>query len=206
MKQKNFRLGDRLADQIEKDREDKNLSLNDYGIKALQHFISCSKGSGDQQGLRLILAKYPDTCAKAQCNNKIEVGDHCLWGRGMGVICMDCYVTRIGDKALVAKYLKMREYKQTIKALHKEADRLAEKVEDHQFYIVLDDMHKAAKESTAAVMKYLTSGLASKKEKEVLDKVILSNDMTLEVLEHIKRLIEKLKLRKTKKKKKKVIQ
>lgn len=200
MKRKGFRLSDDLEKQILKDQKEKRIeSENQYIIDALKHFLSCKKLE-TTGAMKLIILKYPSHCLK--CGNKINVGDYALWGRGIGAICMDCYVVRIGDKPLIVKFLKMRELKQLIKALNDEANRLGDKVEEGQLYEKMEQMFQDSSEIHKLVMSYLREGLGTEKEKKELEEIIRLREKEFQILRDIEDFLQrKMKLRKKKKKK-----
>jgi len=124
------RLNRKLRKACEQDGKQRELSsFNEYVVRALEHYLTCSKLELSAQ-MRLIVLKYDGKCLR--CGNEVKAGNWALYGRGVGVVCMDCYIERIGDKALVAKYLKIREFKQVEKALKSECERLAQDLEDYR--------------------------------------------------------------------------
>lgn len=208
VKQKAFRVPDKLATQLEKDAIEKTISENDWGIQAFEHYLSCKKL--EQVGaMRLIVLKFKDQCINPKCKRPIDAGEWALWGRGTGVICIDCYVTRIGDKPLVAKYLKMREYKQIIKALSVEADRLAGTVEGYQLGDKLNQLVESSSGMHKAAMEYLREAIGTDKEKEALEELIRSTTKNFEIQKNIELFLERslhVKKWKTVKKKEKATQ
>lgn len=202
VRQKKFRLPDKLASQLERDVKEKGFaSENDWGIEAIRHFLSCKKL--DTTGaMKLIVLKYPAKCLK--CTSPIDAGEWALWGRGIGAVCMDCYVQRIGDKALVAKYLKMREYKQIINALKLEADRLSVKVETYSLGDKIEELNKASSDVHLEVMRYFREKIGTPDEKKSLEEVVRSCQKQFDVLRNIELFLERsLRVKKWKKKTKK---
>jgi len=178
-------LPKRLADAISRDwRQQKGIdSENQYVIKALEHFLICKDGMSSSQ-MRLIVLQYPAKCMR--CHQHIDAGNWALYGRGVGAICMDCYVERIGDKALVAKFLKMREYKQIVKALQKEAERLAVKVEVGKVAEYVEEMKEKTKIIYARLMSYFRAmgNINERQELEELMRVIKEQEKIMELVKN----------------------
>jgi len=200
LKQKGFRLPDNLLNQIEKDRIERNIqSENEYAIEALKHFLSC-KRLETTGAMKLIVLKYPSHCLK--CGESLGVGDYALWGRGIGSICMECYVKRIGDKPMIAKFLKMREWKQLIKALEKEANRLGDKVEQGQLYEKMELMFSESSAIHKLLMGFVKEGVGTEAEKKIFEDVIRLATKQFQTLRDIEDFLQrKMNLRKKRKKK-----
>lgn len=131
--------------------------------------INCEPDSERQQienRMHMIVLRYPGHCLK--CQKALSPGDWALYGQGIGAICIDCFTQRIGDKALLAKYLKLREYERIINALKIEAERLAQTVEFGQIVEKIDMLHKTNKEIHRSLMDYFQS-LGEEAEREKLD-------------------------------------
>jgi len=166
-KQKILRLPDALADAFETEaRNQKGKSENDLFIEALEHFLSCKK-EDVSAAMKLIVLKYPGKCLKH--GGEVPAGTWAWYGRGVGIICLDCFVQRIGDKAVVAKYLKKREYEQVIKALKAEADNLADKVEKGQLIEKVERLYNSYQQLYEMVTKYLKEGIGTTEEKQRLE-------------------------------------
>jgi hypothetical protein len=145
----------------------------------------------------MIVLQYDGACIK--CGQKLERGQWALYGRGVGILCLDCHVTKFGDKALVAKYLKSRDLKQIINALTVEADRLAEKVEAFQGYEKLIALYENQKRMTELVTKYLTEKIAQPDEREAFGEILLckkeAEERIKDMEEYLKRLMDRKKLK-----------
>mgnify|MGYP000722277433 CR=1 FL=1 len=87
--------------------------------------------------LKRIITKYEGRCSK--CGSKIPVGSMAFWSQGV-LVCMDCYVLSFGDKALATRYLKMRELQLIIKELRKEANELADMVNNYRYQSELNNL------------------------------------------------------------------
>src|SRR4030042_641296 len=157
--QKNMRISEQLAQAIENDTKHKGFaSENEWLIKASQHLRDCTK-SDEQAAMKLIILRYATSCIK--CHKPIPEGQWALYGRGIGAVCMDCYIERVGDKATVAKFLKMRELSHTVKALKSEAERLADNTEVLVFAGKLDDFLKKAQQVRDLAMQYMKEPFAT---------------------------------------------
>jgi hypothetical protein len=138
--------------------------------------INCEPDSERQQmknRMHMIVLRYPGKCLK--CGKPLAPGDWALYGQGIGAICIDCFIQRIGDKALLAKYLKLREYERIIGALKIEAERLAQNVEFGQIVEKIDLLCKTNNEIHSALMDYFKN-LATEAERESLEILLKRTD------------------------------
>ena len=169
-------------------------SLNEYVIQALEHFLTCSKLEPSER-MRLIVLKYDGKCLR--CKHVVKAGNWALYGRGVGIVCMDCYVERIGDKALVAKYLKLREWQQISKALKSECERYAQELEDFRLFDKLKGMDEKVDTLSKAMMQYLSEKLGSPDEQQALEDIIRElkelRALTTTIRERYKKLAERKK-------------
>jgi len=185
---KTFRLNKKLLDAIDRDMAQHDLKdLTAYVSKALEHFLICKDGMKFSD-MRLIVLRYPAECKR--CQKHIDAGDWALYGRGFGAICMDCYVERIGDRALVAKFLKMREYKRIVKALKAEAERLAIKVETGQVVEHIEKINERTAVIHSKLMEFFRA-LGNIDEKEKLDDLHRLVEEQKKTLETVKNFIER---------------
>lgn len=190
----NLRLNSKLKKVCEQDAKQKDVpSFNEYVVRALEHFLTCSKLELSAQ-MRLIVLKYDGKCLK--CGNVVKAGNWALYGRGVGVVCMDCYIERIGDKALVAKYLKVREWKQILKALQSECERYAQDLEDFKLFERLKGMDETVEKLNKAVMLYLSEKIGTSKEQEALEDVVRQLKELRALTDTIRELYKKLSKRK----------
>ena len=164
-----IRFGVQLKKAMERDMQHQGiLTLSEYVVKACEHYLTCKKAVPTAQ-MRLIVLKYDGKCLR--CNKTVKAGNWALWARDVGVICMDCYVERIGDKALVAKYLKVREWKQVSKALQSECERLAQDLEDFRLFERLKGMDEKIDKMDKALMQYLREKLGTAEEQQAMEEV-----------------------------------
>lgn len=198
-----LRLSEKLNKAIDTDFKQMGLaSKNDYIIKALEHFLACKRADLSAK-MRLIVLQWTANCKR--CGDEVKAGNWALYGRtatGGIVICMDCYVERIGDKALVAKYLKLREYKQILKALIGECEKHAQKLEDFQLFDRLKDMEEKIGNMEKWVMDYLRKKLGTAEESQVLEELVRATKEVNTICADIRDLYAKL----LKSKKSKVMQ
>jgi len=184
VREAHLRLPDDLAQALTDDVKQKGLpSENEYMIQALRHFLKCTK-TDESASMKLIVLRYATTCLK--CHHSIEAGKWALYGKGIGAICIDCYVERIGDKATVAKFLKNREYDQTIKAMKREAERLADKVEVLVFAGKLDEYLKKFEELRILGLQYMKQPFVKEEEQQK------ATENLLRVEEELKPLLTEL--------------
>lgn len=188
------RINPKLKRAIEQDCKQRGMSsLNEYFVRALEHFLTCSKLELSAQ-MRLIVLKYDGKCLR--CGNEVKAGNWALYGRGVGVVCMDCYIERIGDKALVAKYLKIREWKQVSKALKAECERLAQDLEDYRLIARMKELETKNKEVNKSIMQYLTEKIGTPDEQQGWEEIVRKRQEEDRLVNGIRELYEKLKIRK----------
>jgi len=187
--QKNIRISEQLAQAIENDTKHKGLqSENEWLTKACQHFLDCTK-SDEQAAMKLIVLRYATSCIK--CHKPIPDGQWALYGRGIGAVCMDCYIERVGDKATVAKFLKMRELSHVVKALKSEADRLADKTEVLVFADKLSELIKKDQELRELVMTYLRQPFVKDEERQILEDILRTETDEQTLLNDVAAFFEK---------------
>lgn len=204
MKNKLLRLPDDLAKIIEDHGlEPEYGSESNYMLKAIRHFSQCNEQPKQetrmvedaQAPMRMIVTQYPGHCLK--CGHDIASGSWALYGKGVGLICLDCFVLKIGDKALIAKYLKTRELRQIIAALQVEADRLAEKVENYNVIEKQEAILEQQEKLTKLAMDFLTHKIGTPQEKEALEEILRQNEKGKQLINDIETFITQyVKLRK----------
>lgn len=191
-----LRIDDDLLKRLGEDAKQQGIqSDNEYIVKAVEHFLKCKKAELSQ-AMHLIVTKYDGVCLK--CGQKIDTGSWALYGKDVGLVCLDDWIQKLGDKAVVAKYLKMRELKITIVALTKEADRLAEKVEAFKGVEKQEALFQRTDKMVELVTKYLSEPhLATSDEKELLSEIakqkLLTEQALLDIQEYIKIVVERKK-------------
>ncbi|MFZ7138789.1 MAG: hypothetical protein ACOWW1_10290 [archaeon] len=125
---KRFRCDDDLCDKLVKTAQKQGISENQLITDSIRHYLVCNK-QPQAPTLKQIIAKYQSTCKK--CGSTIHIGSIAFWSKET-IICMDCYVQALGDKALANKYLKMRELSKVIKHLKSQADQYADTINNVQ--------------------------------------------------------------------------
>jgi hypothetical protein len=132
----------------------------------------------------------------------MDAGEYALYGRGVGAVCLDCHIERVGDKTTIAKYLRNRELDKVHRALSNECELLAEKVEVFRTVDKLEALIQGRKQTEELIDKYLKSGLATPQEQEVLMRVkenaLDVENLSAEVREFIKRYLKTAKWMKRK--------
>lgn len=185
---KTYRIPDNLIKQIQRDMERRNItSENEWAIQAFQHVLTCKKLEPNAE-MKLIVLRYPAKCIK--CGSNIDAGSWGLWGRGVGAVCMDCYIERIGDKALVAKWLKMRQYQRLIKALKNEAERLGTEVEMYKLGEKVKKIDGLVSELHKKVMEYLRAQVGTADENKALEEITVLCGKAFEVLRDVQNWLE----------------
>ena len=163
-----FRCSDKLREKIEKDTLEQGLeSVNDWLNEASEHYLTCKKAE-IAQNLKLIPLKYAGRCLK--CGKVLDAGTWAMWGRGVGVICTDCFIQKFGDKATVKLVMREKEIRWKIKALNKELDGKAEQYRTFNFYEIINTVHQQSTEIHKLIVQYLKTNFDKpEQEKQTLD-------------------------------------
>lgn len=194
-----FRMTKELKDAIEKDAKQGSFpSMNEWLTEAAKHFLECKKAY-QASSMRLIVLKYSGYCLNPKCKRKVEVGEWAYYGRGVGIICLDCFIERLGDKAVIAKYMKMRELRHMIKVFQAELGRLADKLDIYATADKLDELHKQATELKNLCFRYLKECVGRPEEQKALEEVIRATQKELEMLHNMEEFFAKRLKRKIKK-------
>lgn len=113
---------------------------------------------------------YSATCLMNP-EHKIASGEWALYARGVGAICRNCYVDRLGDKAIVLKDLKLRELKKLCSAYRTEADRLSKTVEMFNIGDKITKLLQKANLTDNLVMDYLKRINGTAEETKALEEI-----------------------------------
>jgi len=120
--------------------------------------------------MRLILLKYPARCLKCDC--ELPPQTWAMYGKNVGAICLDCFIEKLGDKAIVKKVMRLKELKWTIKALERQVDLKSDELRKLKlnFLEIIDKMWKGYGEIHKLILAYLKTGFDKPdKEKDVLN-------------------------------------
>ena len=147
-----------------------------------------------------ITLKYPGRCTI--CGKELKPGEVAYYEKyhysdkttKTRLICEKCYYSeRITDKALVEKYLKVREYRKIIQALKKQADELADRVielrKEHDIYQILREIKELVREGYEAL-----DILVNPEVKDRLEKFMNYTSKLQEVVEQLQERIEALEV------------
>jgi len=163
-----IRFEEDLQKKLEAEAERTKKSVGQLVNEAVDHFFKCDKAEGIEQ-LHMIVLKYPTTC-KGKCKKELKAGDWAYYARGFGAICLDCFIERLGDKAIVKKFMKIKELKWTQKALETQLDEKADQLRQFNFYDIINKMHDGYSEIYKLMMEYLKQGFDKPEaEKKALD-------------------------------------
>lgn len=194
-----LRLPVKLGKAIDRDFKQMGLpSKNEWLINACEHYLGCKKADATAK-MKLIVLQWSAPCKR--CGNEVKAGNWALYGRsatGGIVICMDCYVERIGDKALIAKYLKLREWEQISKALKAQCEMYAQRLEGYQLTDNIKELHKQTSDIHAKIMDFIKK-VGTAEEAKALEDVVRMARKQLETIGNIQDFIEKLWKRKKRK-------
>lgn len=158
-----------LSDLIDVDQKQRSFpDRSSYIREAIKHFQVCKEKEASQ-AMKPIVTKYPGKCLK--CGHNIEPNSWALYGKGVGLVCMDCYVEKLGDKSLIAKYIKNRELDRVAKALKEECDKLAGRVEELRVLNKLEDLKNQQEQAIKTIMDFLTHRIGSTEENKILEEL-----------------------------------
>lgn len=162
-----FKIDKALNDSMEADLKQRGFKdKTTYVLEALKHFQKCKEKEASQS-MKPIVTKYPGKCLK--CGDDIEPNSWALYGKGVGLVCMDCFVMKLGDKTLIVKYLKNRELERVANALKEECEKLAGRVEELQVLSKLEDLKNQQEEAIRKVLDFLTHKLGTAEENKALE-------------------------------------
>ena len=186
---KTFRLPDKLLKALEDDAKQRKVdNLSDEVLDALNHFLKCHS-TEETQMMKLIILRYKATCLK--CHREVGAGEYAIYGRGVGAICLDCHVERVGDKTTIAKYLRNRELDKVFHALKRECETLAERLEVFRTVEKFETIVQAQKNVNELIDKYLRSGLATPQEQNLLLEIKERKKSLEEMEEDVRKFIAK---------------
>ena len=121
----------KFRDQLDKE----GLTIKEFVINAIRDYVEAGK-RGEEVSLREIVLRFQTKCRN--CGRILRVGERAFWAKGWGVMCMDCYIDSMGDKALARRYMKIRELERIKKALQEDVERLAQLYEEYMVFGKLD--------------------------------------------------------------------
>lgn len=102
-----------------------------------------------------------------------------MYGKGVGAVCVDCFIEKLGDKAIVKKVMRLKELKWTIKALEKQLDQKTDELKKLNFLEIIVDMRTGYGEIRKLIMEYMKTGFEKPEEER-------------KTLDELERLIEKM--------------
>jgi len=184
-----------LYEYLRKESEKRLLDINELLEQIIEHYQSCKvkeKEETKQASLKLIVTKYNGKCSK--CGSEISIGSLAYFGKGDRgetiLICLDCMIQNKSDKALASRYLKMRELDKTVKALRKEAEALAEKLEDLQIVQKFDNIHHKNDEAIKLIMDYLKNPFVKEEERKILEDWIRQLEENKRIVRDVEQFIQ----------------
>ena len=186
-----------MADKVVKVSEEAYKALTDYAEKhgktvkeALEEAIRLlTAGQGapqaDMPSFKFRALLYKAKCLK--CGKELPVGSPALYAKGLGALCLDCFFTNIGDQAIIAKTVKVKELQRVKKALEKEVDRL---VEDFERVKIVDEIASVIGEVKAVLEENRDFYREFKDEK--IAKVIEGQERIIDRLDEIRHTLPTL--------------
>ena len=195
-----IRLDDEIYKKLEEYASRHGMSRAQVIVEALNNLFNPIANAKDvkEVSLKEIVVKYKTTCVK--CGRVIDVGEIAYWGRGVGVVCYDCYVkanqkiTGFDAKKLVKLYREIRKLKVIKSELEKEVNYLADKL---NVYELLDDLNTRLKNVESKLEAIITNLLSDEQDKqkfyELYNDVKDSVNKLSEIMYGLRRIIIKTK-------------
>ena len=149
---KHFRISEKICKDFEDEAKRKDKSLSELANDAFEHYLTCKKTERTARLIEIPL-KYSTTCLR--CKRKLEQGTWVFWGRGVGVICGDCFATRYGNKAIAHLIVREKELRHAIKALTQEIDEKAGQLRNFNFYEIIERLYQENQETIKLANQFL---------------------------------------------------
>lgn len=176
----NARLKEDHFKKLEAEAQSTGKSINDLLNEYLERgfkYDDSKKATDEAPAMHLILLKYRARCLK--CGKDLKPQTWAMYGKGVGAVCTDCFIEKLGDKGIVLKVMKLKELKWTIKALEKKLLEKTDELRKLDFLTVIQSMNEGYIEIHRLVMEYMKTGF----EKPESDRT--------RTMEELDRLIEK---------------
>jgi len=171
-----IRFDDSLFKKIEAEVQRTGKSISEVIHLLVEQGFKYSDKAEDFPEMRLILLKYHAKCLKCGCD--LPPQTWAMYGKGVGAVCIDCFIEKLGDKAMVKKIMRLKELKWSIKALERQVELKSNELRKLEFLEIINDMWKGYGEIHKLVLEYLKTGF-NKPDKET------------KALDELERLIEK---------------
>jgi hypothetical protein len=164
------RIPQKLLDDVQKDATERGFdNTSAYVIQAVKHFLVCKENEA-MNAMKPIFTKYAGKCLLT--GHEVPANTWVMYGKGVGIVCMDHFIERFGDKALVAKYLKNRELERIHDALTKECSRVAGDVERFRVLDKMVDLQNQQEETVRLIKDFLTHNVGTDEERKALEDVL----------------------------------
>lgn len=194
------RFDDEFFKKIEAEAKHTGKSINEAIRELIDKGFKFEKEDQVKE-MRLILLRYPARCLK--CGKDLPKNTWAMWGKGVGAICTDCLIEKLGDKAIVKKIMKLKELQWAIKAFEKTLHEKTEQLRQFNFYEVIDQMHKGYGEIHKLIMEYLKTGFEKPdEEKKAMDELEKLIQKQWAIIEEAQLFIKGPPLKRKKKQKK----
>jgi len=193
-----IRVGKHIYERLKLMADQSGKSIRELAEEALEAYLFGREGVDSKQikGItaKIIEVQYPTRCAK--CGRPLKPGDLAYWVKitytdntvRSKVYCLECYYQ---SGALKEYYLKKRQLEVVIRELKKEADKLADEVNQlratKSYYELQRELGRAIAEAND-LLTIITDPDREKALREVLDRL---NKLD-EYLEKLKELEDKL--------------
>lgn len=195
-----IRFDDDLFKKIEAEIQTSGKSQTEVIHLLVEQGLKYDKDAKDVQRMKEIITKYDGRCIK--CGENIPAQSSALWGKGIGLLCMDCYIKRIGDKAVVRKVMKLKELNWQIQAFKKILDELAEKYRLFNLYELIDRLSKGDEELNKKNWEFLREKIGTEDERKTIETIVHKVQQQRKIMDEIYQFMQ-IPFKKKKKRKKK---
>jgi hypothetical protein len=181
-KMKSYRLNADLIKRIEEYclKKDPAYTETDFIQDASYHFLSCDRDP--QTSWKLIPLKYPAKCL-IHPEETIEANHWAFFAKGIGVICLDGFTEKYGDKATIKQLLKNRHLDRINKLLEVEIDQKAGKLEDLNEIELTQKIHDLLCELSKINNDYYKRAIGTPEENKVAEQLIELTTKMFEAVE-----------------------
>jgi len=169
-----IRLDEDFFKKIEAEAKKQGKSVNQMMLDLFAKGLTYDDDVTGIPEMRLIILRYPAKCLKCGC--ELPPNTWAMYGKGVGAVCLDCFIEKLGDKAIVKKIMKLKELKFMLKALQKQVDQKSDELRKLNFLEIIEGMWKGDGELHKLVVDFMKAGFDKpenvRKTMDELDRLI----------------------------------
>lgn len=191
-----IRVSQDIYEKIRRLAEKSGKSMRELAEEAINAYLLGAEGAEgkDVKGItaKIIPLQFPTRCKK--CGRQLQPGDLGYWAKitftdntvRSYTICLDCYYQ---GTALKEQYLKKRKLEIVVRELRREADRLADQVEELRAYTRLVEAKKELLKMVREARELLAV-ITQPERRLQLEKINTSLDNLVDATEKLMNLLE----------------